>query len=96
MADWLKTHSNRGNENNEEFDNSDWARELAQYDDSTNEIPSDAGTEMTRPADSVTGPRKSNPNPNGRATCTFEGCGKTFGRTHHLDRQDGSITLPAV
>ena len=108
LIDWFKAHSNNCYEDNEEFyqnqdrdeefDNWDWDRELSKF---TDEITSHAGTEVTRPAlvataDSVAGPRVNNANSSGRATCTFEGCGKTFGRTHHLDRQDGSITLPAV
>ena len=98
LIDWFKAHSNNCYEDNEEFyqnqdrdeefDNWDWDRELSKF---TDEITSHAGTEVTRPAlvataDSVAGPRVNNANPNGRATCTFEGCGKTFGRAYDLSR----------
>ena len=67
-----------------EFENLDWDRELASF---TNEILSDAGTEVTgtvpvAAADSAAGPSSNNPiiimTQDGRENCPYIGCGKTF------------------
>ena len=85
FPDWLQAPS--GSLNEEDWD---WDRILAN-NHFTNDIPV-AGTqiiEVTRTvppiaaADSATSPRN---NPNGRTSCTYEGCFKTFGRTADFRR----------
>jgi hypothetical protein len=100
FPDWLQAPSDS---RNEEFDpNWDWDRELAN-NNFTNEIPSVAGTQITEvtrvapvaAADSAVSPR--NNKPNGRTTCTYEGCFRTFGRTadfrRHLKKHNPDCLL---
>ena len=87
VADWLQASSDRRNEDDE----------LANNVDFTKEIPPDAActaVTITGPlaaADSAASPRRrfprnNNLDPNGRAICTHEGCGKTFGCITSLHR----------
>ena len=98
FPNWLQAPSDS---RNEEIDpNWDWDRELK----FANKIPSVAGTQIievtgTVPpvaaADSAASPR--NNNPNGRTSCTYEGCFKTFGRPadfrRHLKKHNPDCLL---
>ena len=94
---WLQTPSDS---RNEEFDpNWDWNREL----NFTNEIPlpSVAGTQITEVTGTVppvaAADSARNHKPNGRTSCTYEGCFKTFGRTadfrRHLKKHNPNCLL---